>query len=85
MVLLPCFRQGKNLSKNLRESLRSLPWGTHHIADVTDLKFCLLLSSFFDGRSASKALHQSAFDWRVERSLRRRDGLNDGLIRMNRR
>jgi len=42
-----CFRQGKNLSKNLREALRSLPWGTHHIADVADLKFCLLSRSFF--------------------------------------
>jgi hypothetical protein len=41
------FRQGKNLSKNLREPLCFLRWDTHHIADVADLKFCLLLRSFF--------------------------------------
>jgi hypothetical protein len=41
------FRQGKNLSKNLREALWSFRWDTHHIADATDLKFCLLLRCFF--------------------------------------
>jgi hypothetical protein len=49
------FRQGKNLSKNLRKALCSFRWDTHHIADATDLKFCLLLRSFFEGRSASDA------------------------------
>jgi hypothetical protein len=47
MVRLVCFRQGKNLSKSLREALRSFRWDTHHIADVADLKFCLLLLSLF--------------------------------------
>jgi hypothetical protein len=49
MVRLVCFRQRKNLSKNLREALRSFRWDTHHIADVADLKFCLLLACFFEG------------------------------------
>jgi hypothetical protein len=31
--------KAKNLSKNLREALCSFRWHTHHIADVTDLKF----------------------------------------------
>jgi len=47
MIRPVCFRQGKNLSKNLREALRSFRSDTHHIADVADLKFCLLLHSFF--------------------------------------
>jgi hypothetical protein len=46
MVRPVWFRQGKNLSKNLREALRSFRWDTHHIADATDLKFCLLLRFF---------------------------------------
>src|SRR4029453_5468810 len=50
-------RQGKNLSKNLREALCSFRWDPHHIADAADLKFCLLLRSFFEGRSASDANH----------------------------
>jgi hypothetical protein len=41
------FRQGKNLSKSLREALSSFRWDAHHIADATDLKFCLLLRCFF--------------------------------------
>jgi hypothetical protein len=59
MVRPFCFRQGKNLSKSLREALCSFPWHTHHIADVADLKFCLLLRSFF-GQLQAKPLQQCA-------------------------
>jgi hypothetical protein len=48
------FRQGKNLSKNLREALCFFRWDTHHIADATDLKFCLLLRCFFETLSQSR-------------------------------
>jgi hypothetical protein len=42
-----CFRQGKNLSENLRQTLRSIPWNSHHVADVAEVKFCLPSDSFF--------------------------------------
>jgi hypothetical protein len=63
MVRPVCFRQGKNLSKNLREALRSFPWGTHHIADVADLKFCLLVRSFLMSEAQAKPLQQRALHW----------------------
>src|SRR5215475_4854145 len=48
-----CFRQGKNLPENLRQTLRSLALDTHHIADVADLKFCLASFFFFDRRNTN--------------------------------
>jgi hypothetical protein len=48
------FRQGKNLSKNLREALCFFRWDTHHITDATHLKFCLLLRCFFETFSQSR-------------------------------
>jgi hypothetical protein len=47
MIQPVCFGQSKNLSENLRQALRFLPWDTHHIADVADVKFCLPSGSFF--------------------------------------
>ena len=46
MVRPLCSRQGEDLSKNLREALRSLPWDTHHVTDVAGLRFCLLSRYF---------------------------------------
>ena len=43
MIRLACFRQGEHLSKNLREALLFLPWDTHYIDDVAELKICLPL------------------------------------------
>jgi len=56
MIRLLCFRQDKNLSKNRREALRFLRWGTHHIADVGHSKFCLLLRSSFHGQGAIETI-----------------------------
>jgi hypothetical protein len=47
MIRPVCFRQGKNLAENLRQTLRSLSWDSHHIPDVANGKFCLLLRFSF--------------------------------------
>jgi len=54
-------RQGKDLSKNLREALRFFLSDTHHIADVAQLKFCLLLRLFLVAEARATPLPRHAF------------------------
>ena len=42
LIRLVCFRQSKNLTENLGQTLRSFCWNSHHFPDVADAKLCLL-------------------------------------------
>jgi len=47
MIRRVCFRQGKDLAENLRQTLRSLAWHSHQFPDAANVKLCLLLRFSF--------------------------------------
>jgi hypothetical protein len=60
MIRMIYFRQRKNLSENLRQTLRSIRWGSHHVADVAEVNFCLPSGIVFDGTKAIARIRNSA-------------------------